>query len=101
MRKYYLYLGLNERFAVSLLAENQYRLQHLEGAVRRLDERLDKLATRARSLRQEEITEEIEMIPSGQGTVDSSFTSSRVENTASLSNYTPTPDNARLSRWRW
>ena len=59
---HYLYLGLNQRFAVSLLAENQYRVQHLEGAVRRLDERLDELAARARSLRQEEITEEIEMI---------------------------------------
>jgi len=60
--QHHLYLGLNERFVVSLLAENQYRVQHLEGAVRRLDERLGKLATRARSLRQEEITEEIEMI---------------------------------------
>lgn len=60
--QHYLYLGLNERFVVSLLAENQYRVQHLEGAVRRLDERLEVLATRARSLRQEEITEEIEMI---------------------------------------
>jgi len=60
--QHYLYLGLNERFVVSLLAENRYRVQHLEGAVRRLDERLEKLATRARSLRQEEITEEIEMI---------------------------------------
>ena len=60
--QHYLYLGLNERFVVSLLAENRYRVQHLEGAVRRLDERLDELATRARALRQEEITEEIEMI---------------------------------------
>ncbi len=65
--QHYLYLALNERFVVSLLAENQYRVQHLEGAVRRLDERLDELATRARSLRQEEITEEIEMILLGTG----------------------------------
>lgn len=64
---HYLYLGLNERFVVSLLAENQYRVQHLEGAVRRLDERLEELASRARSLRQEEITEEIEMILLGTG----------------------------------
>jgi F-type H+-transporting ATPase subunit gamma len=47
---------------VSLLAENQYRVQHLEGAVHRLNERLAELSTRAKSLRQEEITEEIEMI---------------------------------------
>jgi F-type H+-transporting ATPase subunit gamma len=59
---HYLYLGLNERFVVSLLAENQHRVQHLEGAVRRLDERLGALTTRAMALRQEEITEEIEMI---------------------------------------
>ncbi len=60
--QHYLYLGLNEWFVVSLLAENRYRVQHLEGAVRRLDERLEVLASRARALRQEEITEEIEMI---------------------------------------
>ncbi len=65
--QHYLYLGLNERFVVSLLAENRYRVQHLEGAVRRLDERLEELATRARALRQEEITEEIEMILLGTG----------------------------------
>jgi F-type H+-transporting ATPase subunit gamma len=60
--QHYLFLGLNELFTVSLLAENQYRVQHLEGAVRRLDERLVELSSRVRSLRQEEITEEIEMI---------------------------------------
>lgn len=65
--QHYLYLGLNEFFAISLLAENQYRVQHLEGAVRRLDERLEQLTSRARSLRQEEITEEIEMILLGTG----------------------------------
>lgn len=60
--QHYLLLTLNELFTVSLLAENQYRVQHLEGAVHRLDERLANLATRANALRQEEITEEIEMI---------------------------------------
>lgn len=66
--QHYLYLGLNERFVVSLLAENRYRVQHLEGAVRRVEERLDILASRARSLRQEEITEEIEMLLLGMDT---------------------------------
>ena len=65
--QHYLYLALNELFVVSLLAENQFRVQHLEGAVRRLDERLDELGSRARALRQEEITEEIEMILLGSG----------------------------------
>lgn len=64
---HYLYLGLTELFTVSLLAENHYRVQHLEGAVRRLDDRLASLAASARSLRQEEITEEIETILLGTG----------------------------------
>jgi F-type H+-transporting ATPase subunit gamma len=66
---HYLYLGLTEIFSVSLLAENHYRVQHLEGAVRRLDERLEDLGRRARALRQEEITEEIETILLGTGGV--------------------------------
>lgn len=60
--QHYLYLGLNELLMLSLLAENQFRVQHLEGAVHRLDERLAALSIRANALRQEEITEEIEMI---------------------------------------
>jgi F-type H+-transporting ATPase subunit gamma len=65
--QHYLYLGLTELFSVSLLAENHHRVQHLEGAVRRLDDRLVTLTSRARSLRQEEITEEIETILLGTG----------------------------------
>lgn len=65
--QHYLYLGLSEAFTLSLLMENRYRVQHLEGAVRRLDERLEDLASRARALRQEEITEEIETILLGSG----------------------------------
>ncbi len=68
--QHYLLLSLNELFTVSLLAENQYRVQHLEGAVHRLDERLANLATRANALRQEEITEEIEMILLASPVVD-------------------------------
>jgi F-type H+-transporting ATPase subunit gamma len=60
--QHYLYLGLNELFMLSLLTENRFRVQHLEGAVHRLDERLAALSIRANALRQEEITEEIEMI---------------------------------------
>jgi F-type H+-transporting ATPase subunit gamma len=65
--QHYLYLGLTELFSVSLLAENHHRVQHLEGAVRRLDDRLGELTSRARALRQEEITEEIETILLGTG----------------------------------
>lgn len=68
--QHYLFIGLIRLFTVSLLAENRYRVQHLGGAVQRLDERLALLRTRARSLRQEEITEEIEAILLGSGAFD-------------------------------
>lgn len=67
--QHYLYLALTELFSVSLLAENHHRVQHLEGAVRRLDDRLAQLVSRARTLRQEEITEEIETILLGSGSL--------------------------------
>lgn len=65
--QHYLYLGLTDAFTLSLLVENRLRVKHLEGAVRRLDERLEVLGNRARTLRQEEITEEIETIILGSG----------------------------------
>lgn len=68
--QHYLLLGLTQLYTVSLAVENQSRVQHLDGAVHRLDERLAALATRARALRQEEITEEIEMILLGGGAFD-------------------------------
>jgi len=58
----YLLAALTEVFLSSLLAENQQRMRHLEGALRRLDEHRRELALKANALRQEEITEEIEMI---------------------------------------
>lgn len=68
--QHYLFLSLARLFSVSLLNENRYRVQHLGGAVHRLDDRLALLQTKARSLRQEEITEEIEMILLGSGAFD-------------------------------
>lgn len=68
--QHYLLLGLTQLFTVSLLAENEYRVRHLEGAIHRLDERLAKLTSRARILRQEEIIEEIEVILLGSGAFD-------------------------------
>ena len=49
-------------FYASLAAENHRRVEHMEGAVTRLDERVLALKRRANALRQEEITEEIEVI---------------------------------------
>lgn len=58
----YLFATLHEILYVSLMAENLQRMQHLEGAVRYLDQNLDSLRRRGNQLRQEEITEEIEVI---------------------------------------
>ena len=58
----YLYAHLYSALSASLLAENEYRVAHLEGAIRHLDERSVELGRLRRSLRQEEIIEEIEVI---------------------------------------
>ncbi|WP_323844213.1 FoF1 ATP synthase subunit gamma [Microbulbifer magnicolonia] len=58
----YLFAALHEILYVSLMAENQQRMQHLDGAQRHLDEKLEALRRRGNQLRQEEITEEIEVI---------------------------------------
>jgi len=60
--RHYLFAVLHELLYSSLMAENQRRIQHLEGAIQRLDEKTKALSQRARTLRQEEITEEIEII---------------------------------------
>ena len=59
---HYLFAALHEIFYISLLAENHRREQHLEGAVNHLDETTVKLHRKSQIYRQEEITEEIEVI---------------------------------------
>ena len=59
---HYLFSVLHEIFYISLMAENQQRLQHLEGAVKHLDDETVKLRRKSQIYRQEEITEEIEVI---------------------------------------
>ncbi len=58
----YLFAALHEIFYISLMAENQRRLQHLEGAVKHLDDETGNLRRKSQIYRQEEITEEIEVI---------------------------------------
>lgn len=58
----YVLAVLHEIFYVSLLAENHSRLQHLEGAIKHLDDETIKLHRKSQIYRQEEITEEIEVI---------------------------------------
>jgi len=57
-----LLMSLQEAFSVSLIAENRRRLEQMEGALRRLDEIAARLARRLNASRQEEITQEIEVI---------------------------------------
>jgi F-type H+-transporting ATPase subunit gamma len=59
---HYLLASLTTLFYTALLVENQRRVQHLEAATRRLEEEISRLRLQANMLRQEEITEEIEVI---------------------------------------
>jgi len=58
----YLFAALHEILYTSLMAENRRRLTHLEGAVKRLEDKSENLARRCNTLRQEEIIEEIEVL---------------------------------------
>jgi F-type H+-transporting ATPase subunit gamma len=58
----YLFVALQEICYTSLMAENQKRIQHMTGAVHRLDETTAELMRRYHMRRQEDITEEIEVI---------------------------------------
>jgi len=60
--EHHVFAALHEVFLTSLLAESTARLQHLDGAIRRLEEKGRELTLKANLLRQEEITQEIEMI---------------------------------------
>jgi F-type H+-transporting ATPase subunit gamma len=59
---HYLFAVLHELFYSALLAENERRLRHLEAALRRVDRTREELTLHTNALRQEEITEEIEII---------------------------------------
>lgn len=59
---HYLLAALCASFYDSLMAENQRRMRHMENAVKRIEQDSEKLIKRRNSLRQEEITEEIEII---------------------------------------
>jgi F-type H+-transporting ATPase subunit gamma len=62
MLDHYLFAVLYSQVYASLMAESRRRMQHLEGAIHRLEERTEALLLRRNALRQEEITEEIEVI---------------------------------------
>lgn len=58
----YLFAALHEFLCSSLMADNQQRVRHLEAAVRRITDETARIARHCNRLRQEEITEEIEII---------------------------------------
>lgn len=60
--EHYLFAALHAVLFGSLMAEHQQRVRHLEGALQRVDSRIRELGQRRNLLRQEEITEEIELI---------------------------------------
>lgn len=60
-------LRLEASLAASLLAENQERLRHMQGALDRLDERLARLRVSRAALRKARIVEEIELLLTSVG----------------------------------
>ncbi len=58
----YLYAALHEVFYTSLMVENHKRLEHMNSAINRLEKDVARLQLGYNRLRQEEITEEIEII---------------------------------------
>ncbi len=58
----HLFSLLHEVFYSSLMAENLRRFQHMDQAIQRLEKDMAELVLKRNSLRQEEITEEIEVI---------------------------------------
>lgn len=60
--EHYLLAVLYQVFYSSLMAEQQQRIHHLEGAMKQLEEKMSDLELKRNALRQEEIVEEIEVI---------------------------------------
>ncbi|MEQ1803764.1 MAG: FoF1 ATP synthase subunit gamma [Burkholderiaceae bacterium] len=62
LARHYLWAQLHDMFYGSLMAESRRRLQHLEGATQRIQDKAALLQQKLNRLRQDEITEEIEVI---------------------------------------
>ena len=67
--RHYLWAQMHYLFYSSLMAENRSRLQHMERAMQRMEEKAEEMGRRQNMLRQEEITEEIEIIMLNTGTL--------------------------------
>lgn len=62
LSEHYLFAALYKILYISLMAENHSRVEHLETAVEKLDEKLLQLVRQENRVRQEDIIEEIEII---------------------------------------
>ena len=62
LARHYLWAQMHDVFYSSLMAENRRRLKHMEGAIRRIEDKAGELQRKYNLLRQEEITEEIEVL---------------------------------------
>lgn len=60
--EHYLFAALHQLFYSSLMAENRRRLQHMEHAIEQMERTIAASRLKYNALRQEEITEEIEII---------------------------------------
>jgi len=60
--EHYLFAALHQLFYSSLMAENRRRLMHMEGAIQQMERSIGEATLKYNALRQEEITEEIEII---------------------------------------
>lgn len=60
--QHYLWAQMHHLFFSSLMAENHARLQHMERSIQRMEEKSSDLRKQQNIIRQEEITEEIEVI---------------------------------------
>ncbi|WP_437559614.1 F0F1 ATP synthase subunit gamma [Acidithiobacillus sulfuriphilus] len=69
---HYLLAALYTMLYRSLMVENRRRLQHMDNATHRLEQRMEELRRQRNQLRQEEITNEIEVIMLGQAILDPS-----------------------------
>lgn len=65
LTRQHLLASLGDLLHGALLAENRRRVEHMERAIQRIDRKLEDLRLRANQLRQEGITEEIEIIQLG------------------------------------
>ena len=66
----YLFASLNQVFYAAFMSENQYRIRHMENSLNKLSEKITALSLKRNEIRQEEITEELEVIMLSSNVID-------------------------------